>query len=106
VNAHRGKAVSCDPTIPSFEPKNGMWPIIACDGFWDVMKDQKAANTSKAIRDESLLRASTDNVSWCKHDIERVINSESIRKIQCRGISMMVSQGSDPSTFPGISDMQ
>jgi serine/threonine protein phosphatase PrpC len=68
-----GKAVSCEPTIRSFERKNGMWLILACDGVWDVMKDQEAADllmqikkpieAAKAIRDESLRRGSTDNVS-------------------------------------------
>jgi serine/threonine protein phosphatase PrpC len=72
-DGHLGKAVSCEPTIRSFTRKDGMWLILACDGVWDVMKDQEAADmlmritkpieAAKAIRDEALRRGSTDNVS-------------------------------------------
>jgi serine/threonine protein phosphatase PrpC len=68
-----GKAVSCEPMIRSFERKDGMWLILACDGVWDVMRDQEAAailmeikkpvEAAKAIRDEALNRGSSDNVS-------------------------------------------
>jgi serine/threonine protein phosphatase PrpC len=74
-----GRAVSCEPTIQSFKRKNGMWLILACDGVWDVMEDQEAADilleikkpidAAKAIRDEALRRGSTDNVSCMVVDL-------------------------------------
>lgn len=68
-----GEAVGCLPHITKAVRKDGMYMILACDGVWDVMKDQEAADmvlaigncleAAKAIKDEALSRGSTDNVS-------------------------------------------
>lgn len=68
-----GEAVGCVPCIKKVVRKDGMKMIIACDGVWDVMQDQEAADmvmaikkpvdAAKAIKDEALKRGSTDNVS-------------------------------------------
>jgi serine/threonine protein phosphatase PrpC len=68
-----GNAVSCDPHIERVDRKDGSFLLIACDGVWDVMEDQEAADiliaastplkAARKIRDEALRRGSTDNVS-------------------------------------------
>ena len=68
-----GEAVGCVPYVRKAVRKDGMKMIIACDGVWDVMEDQEAADmvmaikkpvdAAKAIKDEALKRGSTDNVS-------------------------------------------
>jgi serine/threonine protein phosphatase PrpC len=72
-DGHLGEAVSCVPYIKKLDRKDGMMLILACDGVWDVMTDQEAADfviqianpleAAKAIKDEALNRGSTDNVS-------------------------------------------
>ena len=68
-----GDAVGCVPCVRKVQRKDGMKMIIACDGVWDVMEDQEAADiaiqikkpvdAAKAIKDEALRRGSQDNVS-------------------------------------------
>lgn len=68
-----GNAISCEPYIQHARKSNGMKLILACDGVWDVMDDQTAADfamkyqnpaeAARIIKDEALARGSQDNVT-------------------------------------------
>lgn len=65
--------ITCQPYMNEIPRNDDMRLIIACDGVWDVMDDQYAADifarcndtgtASRTIKDEALARGSTDNVS-------------------------------------------
>ncbi|OHT04060.1 hypothetical protein TRFO_28498 [Tritrichomonas foetus] len=65
--------ISADPYMTETTLEEGMKLILACDGVWDVMSDQNAADiflhssepvdAARAIKTEALKRGSTDNVS-------------------------------------------
>ena len=67
------KFISCDPYMSEAPLEEGMKMILACDGVWDVMSDQYAADiftrsgnpieAARAIKTEALKRGSTDNIS-------------------------------------------
>ena len=74
-----GNAVSTEAHFEKAKRKDGMKMIIACDGVWDVMSDQKAADillscnripeAAKAIKDESIRLDTKDNVSCIVVDL-------------------------------------
>lgn len=65
--------ISAEPYQTETTLKEGMKLILACDGVWDVMTDQNAADiflrsfepveAARSIKNEALKRGSTDNVS-------------------------------------------
>lgn len=75
-----GKAVGSEPHLVKLKKKPGMKLILACDGVWDVMTDQEAADivlntehlpdAARLIKDEALKRKSTDNVSCIVADLD------------------------------------
>lgn len=74
-----GNAVSTEAHFEKAKRKDGMKMIIACDGVWDVMTDQQAADilmsckripeAAKAIKDESIKLDTKDNVSCIVVDL-------------------------------------
>jgi serine/threonine protein phosphatase PrpC len=72
-DAEVAKFISCEPFMTVSPLKDDMKMIIACDGVWDVMSDQQAADifnrcrtpteAAQAIKAEALRRRTTDNVS-------------------------------------------
>jgi serine/threonine protein phosphatase PrpC len=65
--------ISCEPHQEALPLADGQKLIIACDGVWDVMTDQMAADifnryegpiqAARAIKAEALRRGTMDNVS-------------------------------------------
>jgi serine/threonine protein phosphatase PrpC len=65
--------ISCEPQLMTTLLRDGDRLIIACDGVWDVMTDQMAADiferadgpvdAARNIEGEALRRGSTDNIS-------------------------------------------
>jgi serine/threonine protein phosphatase PrpC len=65
--------ISCEPQLVTAQFRDGDKLIIACDGVWDVMSDQIAADmferadgpleAANKIESEALRRGSTDNIS-------------------------------------------
>jgi serine/threonine protein phosphatase PrpC len=65
--------ITCDPYMASAPVRPEMRIILACDGVWDVMTDQIAADiylrcrdpveAARVIKAEALKRGTTDNVS-------------------------------------------
>jgi serine/threonine protein phosphatase PrpC len=72
-DAELARYISCDPYMTSNPLKDGLKLIIACDGVWDVMTDQMAADTygrcrdpieaARVIKADALKMGSTDNIS-------------------------------------------
>lgn len=72
-DAELAQFITCDPYITSTPMKANQKLIIACDGVWDVMSDQEAADiftrnadprdAAMMIKSEALRRGTTDNVS-------------------------------------------
>ncbi|OHT13082.1 Protein phosphatase 2C 1 [Tritrichomonas foetus] len=70
---HVADYISTEPYTTSTFVSNNTKMIIACDGVWDVMDDQTAANiylcstspqdAARKIKDEALKRGTKDNVS-------------------------------------------
>ena len=66
-------AISCEPHLKRFKRRDGTRLIIACDGIWDVIKDEEAAEiikkranaaeAARVLKDEALQRGTTDNVT-------------------------------------------
>lgn len=65
--------ISCEPYINETYFKDDSCLIIACDGVWDVMSDEEAAEIFRksqnpsaaacAIKDEAIKKGSTDNIT-------------------------------------------
>ncbi|OHT01882.1 Protein phosphatase 2C 1 [Tritrichomonas foetus] len=74
-----GKAIDKTPHFVKAKRKNGMKMIIACDGVWDVMSDQEAADileksehipyAAQLIKAQALTLGTTDNVSCMVIDL-------------------------------------
>ena len=66
-------AVSCEPHLKRFKRRDGTRLIIACDGIWDVISDDEAAElikkrpnaaeAARVLKEEALRRGTTDNVT-------------------------------------------
>jgi serine/threonine protein phosphatase PrpC len=73
--------ITCEPHLAAVPLTDGQKLIIACDGVWDVMTDQMAAdiynnsdgpiNAARAIKAEALKRGTMDNVSVMCIDLRR-----------------------------------
>ena len=72
-DAEIARYITCEPYMTKTPLVEGMKLILACDGVWDVMSDQNAADiflqrkdpleAARAIKAESLRRGTMDNVS-------------------------------------------
>ena len=72
-DAEIAKFITCDPYQTTTNMRSNQRLIIACDGVWDVMTDQDAADimarsedpkdAARAIKAEALRRGTMDNVS-------------------------------------------
>ena len=66
-------SISCEPHIKKFKRKDGTRLIIACDGVWDVMQDQEAADlikekanaaeAARILKEEAFNRGTNDNIT-------------------------------------------
>ena len=74
-----GKSIGIEPHFETAKRVDGMKMILACDGVWDVMSDQDAADIllsckhfpegAKVIKDKALQLGSQDNVSCIVVDL-------------------------------------
>jgi serine/threonine protein phosphatase PrpC len=78
--------ITCDPYMTSTPLKEDLKLIIACDGVWDVMTDQMAADiygrchdpieAARVIKTEALKKGSTDNISVMCIDLQPIREPE------------------------------
>ena len=68
-----GNSITCQPHLKKVKRRDGTKLIIACDGVWDVITDEEAAEivaktknpaeAARLLKDEAISRGSTDNVT-------------------------------------------
>lgn len=82
-DAEVARYISCEAYTTETPLTPDMKLILACDGVWDVMSDQQAADiftrardpkgAAESIKSEALKRGSTDNVSVICVDLHRAV---------------------------------